>query len=170
LGERQTRVSGRTALRLHRRRRGEHGNTTSDDVVDAIRALAHVCPDEYIALVLNRNGRRTGMRNPWSAGRVASLRKSHGIPAHSEQRQRDEGWMNLTQAAASLGVALATVRRAIEGGSLAALHPLADGPWIVCRDELARPEVRGHFARLRRAGTSRGDGSLTSHIPTLPGL
>jgi hypothetical protein len=159
-----------TELRVRRRRRGEHGNATSTDIVDAIRALALVCTDESIALFLNRNGRTTGLRNPWSAGRVTSLRKSHRIPAHSEQRQRDAGWMNLTQAAAYLGAAQATVRKAIEGRCLAALHPLADGPWIVCRDELDRPEVRAHFARLRCSGTPRGDGSLTSHNPRLPGL
>jgi hypothetical protein len=68
---------------------------TSTDDVDAIRALAQICTDEYIALFLNRNGRTTGMQNPWSAGRVTSLRKSHGIPAYSAQRQREEGWMTL---------------------------------------------------------------------------
>jgi hypothetical protein len=79
-----------TELRVRRRRRGEHGSTTSADIVDAIRGLALVCPDAFIALVLNRNGRTTGLRNPWSAGRVTSLRKSHRIPAYSAQRQRDE--------------------------------------------------------------------------------
>ena len=159
-----------TELRVRRRRRGEHGNATAEDIVDAIRTLALVCTDEYIALFLNRNGRKTGMRNPWSAGRVVSLRKSHGIPAYSEQRQNEGGWMNLTQAAAYLGVAQATVRKAIEAGCCAALHPLADGPWIVRRDDLDRPEVRGHLARLRRVGTPTGDGSITGQNPRLPGL
>jgi hypothetical protein len=159
-----------TEVRVRRRRRGEHGSTTAADIVEAIRGLALVCPDAFIALVLNRNGRATGLRNPWSAGRVTSLRKSHRIPAYSAQRQRAEGWMNLTQAAAYLGAALATVRRAIEGGHLTALHPLADGPWIVRRDELDRPEVQAHFARLRRAGTRREEESVTDQTPTLPGL
>jgi hypothetical protein len=78
--------------------------------------------------------------------------------------------MNLTQAAAHLGAALATVRTAIEGGHLTALHPLADGPWIVRREELDRPEVRAHFARLRRSGTRREEGSVAGQNPTLPGL
>ena len=51
-----------TELRVRRRRRGEHGNATSTDIVDAIRALALVCTDEYIAQVLNRSGRKTGLR------------------------------------------------------------------------------------------------------------
>jgi len=41
-----------------------------------------------------------GQRKPWSGGRIASLRKSDRIPAYSQQRQREEGWLNLTQAAA----------------------------------------------------------------------
>lgn len=159
-----------TELRVRRRRRGEHGNATAADVVEAIRALALVCTDEYIARVLNRNGRTTGVRNPWSTGRVASLRKRHGIPAYSEQRQREEGWLNLTEAAAHLGVAQATVRRAIERGDLAALHPLADGPWIVRRDELDRPEVRAHFAHPRSRDARTRDGCVISTTPRLPGL
>lgn len=159
-----------TELRVRRRRRGEHGNATAPDVVEALRALALVCTDEYIALVLNRNGRKTGVRNPWSTGRVASLRKSHGIPAYSEPRQREEGWLNLTEAAAYLGVAQATVRRAIERGYLAGLHPLADGPWIVRRDELDRPEVRAHFAHPRPRDARTRDGCVTSTNPRLPGL
>jgi DNA invertase Pin-like site-specific DNA recombinase len=158
-----------TELHVRRRRRGEHRNVTSTDDVGAIRALAQICTDEYIALFLNRNGRTTGMRNPWSAGRVTSLRKSHGIPAYSAQRQREEGWMTLTQAAAHVGVAQATVRKAIERGCVAALHPLGDGPWIVRREELDRPAVRTHFASLRRV-TRVEDASVANQDPTLPGI
>jgi hypothetical protein len=116
-----------------------------------------------------KRGRTTGLRNPWSSGRVASLRKSHGIPAYSAQRQQDEGWMTLTQAAAHVGVAQATLRKAIERGCVAALHPLGDGPWIVRRDELDRPDVRAHFASLRRVARIQ-DASVANQYPTLPGI
>ncbi len=160
-----------TELRVRRRRRGEHGNATSKDVVDAIRILALVCTDAYIALVLNRNGRETGLSKLWSMARVASLRKRDGIQAYSEQRQREEGWLSLTQAAAYLGVAQTTVRRAIERGCLSGLHPLPDGPWILRRDELDRPEVRAQLASPRRRDAARmHNGSMTCTNPRLPGL
>ncbi|TMB93242.1 MAG: helix-turn-helix domain-containing protein [Chloroflexi bacterium] len=132
--------------------------------------LALVCTDEYIALFLNRNGRQTGMHNPCSAGRVTSHRKSHHIPAYLERRQQEEGWMNLTQAAVYLGAARATVRKAIEQGVCTGLHPLADSPWIIPRDDLDRPEVRAHFAGLRRATLRTDDASATGGTPKLPGL
>jgi DNA invertase Pin-like site-specific DNA recombinase len=159
-----------TELRVDRRRRGEHRNATSKDVVDAIRVLALVCADEHIALFLNRSGQRTGMGNPWSKGRVTSLRKRHGIPAHSKKRQKEQGWMKLGEGAAYLGVAQATLRRAIERGHVEGLHPLADGPWVMRREELDRPEVRARFDRLRRGRKPAAAASITDTNPRLPGL
>ncbi|MCI0418283.1 MAG: hypothetical protein L0312_03505 [Acidobacteria bacterium] len=44
--------------------------------------------------------------------------------------------MNLTEAAAFLGVSPRTARLAVEHGGIAAEHPLPDGPWIFQRQGL----------------------------------
>ncbi len=123
-------------LRVRRRRRGESNAHTPGDIVEAVGALALVCGDTVIAGYLNRNGVRTGMGHRWTRQRVMSLRAKRGMPAHTKETQDAEGWMTLTQAAAHVGVSLKTMRRAIEKGTVSALHPLADGPWILKRAEL----------------------------------
>ena len=122
-------------LRLPRRRRGQR-NSTSKEIVEAVCQLAQICNDDLIAGLLNRNGLRTGPGNRWTRERVTSLRSYNKIPCHCPERQRSEGWMNLTQAAAFLGVSQKTLRLAVERGEIEAQHPLADGPWLFNRSAL----------------------------------
>jgi DNA invertase Pin-like site-specific DNA recombinase len=122
-------------LRLPRRRRGQR-NSTSKETVEAVRLLTRICNDDLIAGLLNRNGLRTGPGNRWTRERVTSLRSYNKIPCHCPERQRAEGWMNLTQAAAMLGVSQKTLRLAVERGEIEAEHPLADGPWLFNRSAL----------------------------------
>ncbi len=117
-------------LRIPRRRRGQSASHTSPDVVDAIRELARICKDRLIAGYLTRNGLLTARGNRWSALAVTSLRNNRGIPVYSPAIRQAEGWMNLTAAAAHLGVAAKTLRRAAERGDVPAKHPLKDGPWV----------------------------------------
>ena len=125
-----------TPLRVQRRRRGQHAAQTSKDVTAAVRALALVCDDEVIASCLNRSSVPTARGNRWTRERVASLRSHHDIPRHSEERQREGGWLNLTHAAAYVDVAPKTLRRAVEAGSIPATHPVSHGPWIFQRKDL----------------------------------
>lgn len=124
-----------TELRLPRRRRGQR-NSTSKEIVEAVRLLSRICNDDLIAGLLNRNGLRTGPGNRWTRERVTSLRSYNKIPCHCPERQRSEGWMNLTQAAAFLGVSQKTLRLAAERGEIESEHPLADGPWLFNRSAL----------------------------------
>ena len=81
---------------------------------------------------------------------VTSLRNKRKIPVYSPEAQRADGWMNLTQAAAHLGVASKTLRRAVEQGEIKALHPLRHGPWVFNRTDLDDPTFRRRLeARLR---------------------
>jgi hypothetical protein len=119
-----------TELRLPRRKRGQM-NHTSKDVVAAVRSLARLCSDDVIAGVLNRNGLKTGRGNRWTRERVVTLRNWHEIPCHCPERCQEEGWLNLSEAAARLGVSPRTLRLAVERGEIAGEHPLPDGPWII---------------------------------------
>jgi hypothetical protein len=130
-----------TEVRVPRRRRGQSTTHTAKETVEAVRALARVCPDLYIAVVLNRNQLRTGRGNFWSRERVTALRSHHNIPVYCAERREREGWMNLTQAARFIGVSARTLRLAVERGELEAEHPLPDGPWIFNRRALTSDAI-----------------------------
>jgi DNA invertase Pin-like site-specific DNA recombinase len=138
-----------TEVRVPRRRRGQNTTQTSRETVDSVRALARICPDTFIANVLNRNGRRTGRGNFWTRERVTALRSHHDIPIYSADRRISEGWMNLAEAARLMGISARTLRLAVERGELAAEHPLSDGPWIFHRDALEGSNVAALVARAR---------------------
>jgi hypothetical protein len=127
-----------TELRVPRRRRG-CCQATSKDVVQAVRVLARICYDDHIAGFLNRNGLRTGKGNRWTRERVVSLRSHHQIPCYDPDTCQRDGWMNLTTAADFLGIAAATLRRAVERGKITGMHPLPDGPWVFQRKDLETP-------------------------------
>jgi hypothetical protein len=65
-------------IRLPRRRRGQR-NSTSVDVIAAVRQLVLIANDDLIAGILNRNGLVTGHGNRWTRERVTSLRSHHRI-------------------------------------------------------------------------------------------
>src|SRR5207245_2019829 len=76
-----------TELRLPRRRRGQNSTQTSKDIIDAVRILARICPDDLLANVLNRNGLLTGRGNRWTRERVVSLRTHHDIACYDRDRR-----------------------------------------------------------------------------------
>lgn len=60
-------------LRMPKRRRGQH-NSTSAEIIAAIRQLALIASDDLIAGILNRNGLVTGHGNRWTRERVTAHR------------------------------------------------------------------------------------------------
>jgi DNA invertase Pin-like site-specific DNA recombinase len=138
-----------TELRVPRRRRGQNATHTSKNVVDAVRVLAHMCPDDLLANVLNRNGLLTGRGNRWTRERVVSLRTHHEIPCYDRDRRAREGWMNLNEAARVLEISPRTLRLAVERGDIDAAHPLPDGPWVFQRQALEAPAAAALVARVR---------------------
>ena len=88
--------------------------------------------------------------NRWTRERVTLLRSYNKIPRYCPERQRTEGWMNLTQAAAMLGVSQKTLRLAVERGQIEAEHPLADGPWLFNRSALQSPAADRIVEQARR--------------------
>ena len=76
-----------TELRVPRRRRGQNSAHTSKDIIEAVRVLARICPDDLLANILNRNGLLTGRGNRWTRERVVSLRTHHDIPCYDRDRR-----------------------------------------------------------------------------------
>ena len=137
-----------TELRLPRRRRGQR-DSTSQDIVTAVRQLVSIANDELIAGILNRNKLTTGRGNRWTRERVTALRSHHKIPVYCPAEQGQEPWLNLSKAAAYLQISSRTLRLAAEGGEIDALHPLPDGPWILSRALLDSTAAKALVHRAR---------------------
>ena len=130
-----------TELRLPRRRKGQR-NATASDIGTAVRHLALIANDDLIAGILNRNKLVTGNGNRWTRERVTALRSHHRIAVYRPSLDGVEPWLNLTNAAALLGVSAKTLRLAAECRNIDAIHPLADGPWLFSRLVLEGPAAR----------------------------
>lgn len=136
-------------LQVKKRRTGIHRYTTDKKIVDLLQDLAKVSPDKDIARIFNRLGLKTGKANYWSQCRVDSLRQTHGIPAYSKERQKQEGWLNLGQTAEKLGVCAMTVQRMIKRGILNGKQFVPFAPWIIQADDLNNPEVQEAVRRIK---------------------
>jgi hypothetical protein len=136
-------------IRLPKRRRGQR-NSTSADVVAAVRELALIASDDLIAGLLNRNRLKTGHGNRWTRERVTSLRSHYRIPVFKAAVDGVEPWLNLSDAARFLKIASKTLRLAAEAGEIEARHPLTDGPWIFARSTLAADKAKSIAERARR--------------------
>jgi hypothetical protein len=157
-----------TELQLPRRRRGQR-NSTSSDTVAAVRQLVLIGNDDLIAGLLNRNKLTTGNGNRWTRERVTSLRSHHKIPVHRPADDSVEPWLNLTKAAAHLGISAKTLRLAAENAEIESLHPLSDGPWIFSRATLEGPAAcalveRAHQTARYPAGPSPNQQNLFSSM------
>ena len=113
-------------IRLPRRRRGQR-NSTSADMIAAVRQLVLIANDDLIAGILNRNGLVTGYGNRWTRERVTSLRSHHRIAVYKPADDGIEPWLNLSKAARLLHVSPETLRLAAEAGEIEAIHPLPEG-------------------------------------------
>jgi DNA invertase Pin-like site-specific DNA recombinase len=136
-------------IRLPKRRRGQR-NSTSADIIEAVRQMVLIASDDLIAGLLNRNGLRTGNGNRWTRERVTSLRSHHRIPAFRPTEGGIEPWLNLSHAAKLLKVTPRTLRLAAEAGEIEASHPLPDGPWLFARAALATEAAQSIAQRARQ--------------------
>jgi hypothetical protein len=87
-----------TELTMAMTKAGGHTRATDEDQVALIRRLADHYDDQTIALILSKQGRRTGTGLPWTQSRVKALRVSRAIPARqptdpmSDPQMRMPSW------------------------------------------------------------------------------
>jgi hypothetical protein len=136
-------------LRVKRNHTGYHRYTTDRRIVDVVTQLAKVSSDTTMANVLNRLGYKTGKGQSWNRGRVSSLRNYNHIPVHSQQRQEQEGWLNLGQAAKSLGVSTMSVHRLLKERVLEGQQAMPYAPWIIHRDSLNRDGIQAAVQSIK---------------------
>ena len=142
-----------TELHVPRRRRGQHRAQTPPAILEAVTSLARICPDKLIAGTLNRNGLQTGRGNRWTQERVTALRSHYRIPCYCPEMRLTQGWLNLTEAAALVGLSPRTLRLAVERGEVTAEHPLPEGPWIFTRSALETDTARALVQRVQQGDT-----------------
>jgi DNA invertase Pin-like site-specific DNA recombinase len=127
-------------LRVRKPRTGEHGCRTPDEALAVMRSMATRWSDEDIAASLNRMGMRTGQGKSWTAKRVSSLRRVHGIHAY-RSAEKDGEWRTMSEAVALLGVSTYAIRKLIKDGILPAEQVVADAPWQIRAADLQSPRV-----------------------------
>ena len=136
-------------MRLPKRRRGQR-NSTSTNILEAVRQLVLIASDDLIAGLLNRNGLKTGNGNRWTRERVTSMRSNYRIPVFKAAANGFEPWLNLGNAAKLLKVAPKTLRVAAEAAEIEGVHPLSDGPWIFERSALTTFAAQSITERARQ--------------------
>jgi DNA invertase Pin-like site-specific DNA recombinase len=119
-----------TGLKVKRNRAGQSRWATDAEVVDLVRALARQMPDQTIAALLNRSGKKTSHGNSWTRGRICSLRHQYEIAIYRDGERAERGEATFDEAAAILAVSKTTVRRLIADSVLPARQHCKGGPWI----------------------------------------
>lgn len=127
--------------RVEKPQSGEHTKRASAEADVVIRDMATKWSDEHIAATLNRMGLTTGQGLTWTAKRVGSHRRNHGIAGY-ESKNKDGRCLTMSEAAAQLGVSHYAIRCLIKSGALPARQVVKDAPWQIRADDLRRPEVQ----------------------------
>jgi excisionase family DNA binding protein len=138
-----------SSLRVRKPKTGEHGCRTPEEALAVMARMATRFSDADIAATLNRMGVRTGQRKTWTAHRVGSIRKVHGMHAY-RSAEKDGAWLTMREAAATLGVTSHTVRRLIGDGELPAEQVVTGAPWQIRAENLGTERVAAALARKRR--------------------
>ncbi len=135
-------------LRVRKPRTGEHGCRTPDEALAVMRSMAARWSDEEIAASLNRMGMHTGQGKSWTAKRVSSLRRVHGIHAY-RSAEKDGEWLTMAEASASLGVSAHVIRKLIQDGILPAEQVVPGAPWQIQTADLQQPRIADTLNRQR---------------------
>ena len=146
---------------------GGHFRSTEEDTVALVRRLAERYDDTTIAIILAKQGRRTGTGLAFNRSRVNSLRNSHGIavyvPGAVVAPADDDGVVvTVYRAEKILGVDKSTIYRWLKDGFIEGEQLTPAGPWhLRITDELRRrivPEVPDGWLDLAQAAKSPGRG------------
>jgi hypothetical protein len=132
-------------LRVTKPKTGEHGCNTPEAALAVMRSMATRWSDEDIAASLNRMGMRTGQNKSWTAKRVSSLRRVHGIHAY-RSAEKDGEWLTMLEAAKALGVTSHAIRRLIKGSVLAAEQVVPRAPYQIRAADLHDPRIAAALA------------------------
>ena len=132
----------------------------STETIELIASLARLQPDERIAATINRLGHRTAHGQTWTAARVCSIRKGHGIAAYREGERQERGELTVDEVAAALQVTQTTVLRLIRQKDLPAKQACRNAPWTIRQADLDEFLA----ARAAQSPSTRVSGQLALDI------
>lgn len=114
------------------------GPRTDEDTISLLRRLAALYPDEVIAGILNRQGRKTAMGERFTANQVGSLRRYRDIPRYQPpSTPLDGALVSIRKAAQILGMNTSSIHRWLADGFIAGEQATPGAPWqIRITDEL----------------------------------
>jgi DNA invertase Pin-like site-specific DNA recombinase len=114
------------------------GPRTDEDTISLLRRLAALYPDEVIAGILNRQGRKTATGERFTANQVGSLRRYRKIPRFQPPAEPPQGESaTIRKAAQILGLNTSTIHRWLADGFIAGEQITPGAPWqIRITDEL----------------------------------
>jgi DNA invertase Pin-like site-specific DNA recombinase/predicted DNA-binding transcriptional regulator AlpA len=115
------------------------GPRTDEDTISLLRRLATLYPDEVIAGILNRQGRKTATGERFTANHVGSLRRYRDIPRFqvSSTTPPDGELVSIRKAAQILGMNTSSIHRWLADGFIAGEQITPGAPWqIRITDEL----------------------------------
>lgn len=154
--------------------RGKPGwaQRTPEDTIALVRELGREFDDAQIARILNKQGRRSGLGNPFTQPSVTSLRGKHGIAKCPHKIAQDpiEGPFTADEAARELGVTMSTVHRWLREGVLAGEQLTPGAPWRIVLCKAVRQRLSGGEAPEDWVGLSeaaRRLGLSKSHVAYL---
>ena len=108
------------------------GRRTSEDTLSLLRRLAALYPDEVIAGILNRQGRKTASGERFTAVSVGGLRRYRGIPRFQPPADPSQGEVvSIHKAAQILGMNTSTIHRWLAEGFIAGEQVTPGAPWQI---------------------------------------
>src|SRR6266576_2131892 len=140
------------------------GPRTDEDTISLLRRLAALYPDEVIAGILNRQGRKTATGERFTANQVGSLRRYRNIPRFQPPAEPPSGELvSIRKAAQILGMNTSSIHRWLNDGFIAGEQLTPGAPWqIRINDELrsrivaqAPPEYLPMLETTMKLGVSR---------------
>ena len=140
------------------------GPRTEEDTISLLRRLAAIYPDEVIAGILNRQGRKTATGERFTANQVGSLRRYRDIPRFQAPVTPPDGELvSIRKAAQILGMNTSSIHRWLADGFIAGEQVTPGAPWqIRITDELrgrivqqASPEYLPMLEATQKLGVSR---------------
>jgi hypothetical protein len=150
-------------LRVRKPKSGEHSCRTPEEALAVMRSMASRWSDEDIAASLNRMGMRTGQDKSWTAHRVSSLRRVHGIRAYRSAEKNGE-WLTLSEAATKLGVSHHRMRALVKAGVVTAEQVMRGAPHQIRASDLDDQRVGAFLdgAGRPRRGNGQNQPSMFS--------
>jgi DNA invertase Pin-like site-specific DNA recombinase len=125
------------------------GLHTDEDTMQLLARLAKLYPDDVIAGILNRQGRKTATGQRFTAGHVGNLRRYHNMGQYQPQADAAEGELVTVQKAAEiLGVVPSTLHRWVNAGFIVGEQITPGAPWRIRMTE----ELRARFVEQAPPG------------------